>query len=324
MDVRYLRVLTSRYRAHASDDPDALDRIVRRHQGLRRTRLMDLAAVAVSLAYMDREALDGLAVQAIRDTNPAFDPDALHSYSEAQWLGMLNAAKGKYFEYLVVDRLNAGETVGDLQLLPGQQAVVAESMNQAGWDVRIVDADGRTVEFLQMKATASAGYVKEALDRYPDIRIVATDEVADHAGSDSRLLDVDMSEADLRTTISDTYAQLAPGTLDQFWQVFNPLIPLLVIAGTQGYGVLVGRQRFDDAVAIASERAARGLVASSTGALVKVMADSLLLGASAGVVAGMFFDRVRNTQAMGELVRHSTQRQGTRSAYLLGWAEARS
>jgi hypothetical protein len=44
---------------------------------------------------VDREALDGLAVQAIRDTNPAFDPDALHSYSEAQWLGMVNAAKGQ-------------------------------------------------------------------------------------------------------------------------------------------------------------------------------------------------------------------------------------
>src|SRR5690606_9188109 len=126
MDVRYLRVLTSRYRAHASDDPDALDRILRRHRGLRRTRLMDLAAVAASLAYVDREALDELAVQAIRDTNPSFDPDALHAYSEAQWLGMVNAAKGKYFEYLVVDRLNTGETVGDLQLLPGQQAVVAD------------------------------------------------------------------------------------------------------------------------------------------------------------------------------------------------------
>src|SRR5690606_38644375 len=133
-----------------------------------------------------------------------------------------------------------------------------------------------------------------------------------------------MSEADLRTTISDTYAQLAPGTLDQFWQVFNPLIPLLVIAGTQGYGVLVGRQRFDDAVAIASERAARGLVASSTGALVKVMADSLVFGALAGVVAGLVVARARNRQGMRELVRHYTQRQGSRSAYRLGCAEVRS
>lgn len=324
MDLRYLRSLLLRYRGHGSDGPDALEQILRRHQGLRRTRLADLAAVAASLAYVDREAIDPLALQAIGDTNPAFDPAAVHDYSDEQWLGMVNAAKGKYFEYLVVDRLNAGETVGDLQLLPGQQASVAESMNQAGWDVRIVDADGHAVEFLQMKATASAGYVHEALERYPDIRIVATDEVADHAGSEARLVDVNMTEAELRQVVSDTYGHLAPGTLDEFWQAFNPLIPLIVIAGTQGYGVLVGRERFDHAVAVASERASRGLVASGTGALVKVVADSLLLGVSAGLVAGMWFDRARNAQAMREFIRQSARRQQGRSAYLAAWPEGSS
>ena len=315
MDTGFLRGLRRKYQASASIDPDALGEITRRRRAMQRTRLMDLGAVAASLSFADRDALDPLAVQAIEDTNPTFDPDLVGIYSEEEWLGMVNSAKGKYFEYLVVDRLNGGEAVGDLQLLDGQRAVVAESLNQPGWDVQILGEDGMPVELLQMKATSSASYVRDALERYPDIQIVATDEVADHVDAGLRVLDVDMTEADLQEVVSGTYEGLAPGVLDEFWVAFNPLLPALLIAGTQGYSVLVGKQEFNNAVRVAAERATRGAVALASGAAVKVVADSLLLGASASLVAGMLFDRSRNAEGMRAMTREAAQRNRDRSEF---------
>jgi hypothetical protein len=119
MDTRFLQAFRRKYRGQASPEPNALGLIARRHAAMRATRLLDLAAVATSLAYVDRDSLDELALQAIRETNPSFDPSMLDDYSSQEWTGITNAAKGKYFEYLVAERLNAGEAVGDLYLHPG-------------------------------------------------------------------------------------------------------------------------------------------------------------------------------------------------------------
>ncbi len=97
--------------------------------------------------------------------------------SPAQQSGTLSTIKGKYFEVLVRDRLNAGERLGELQLEPGQVASLAESSSQPGWDLRIENADGSVAEEIQLKATESMSYVKEALERYPDIRVAAPSEI---------------------------------------------------------------------------------------------------------------------------------------------------
>lgn len=321
MDTKFLQKFRRKYGDDARSEPDALARITLRHAAMQKTRLLDLAAVATSLAYVDRDALDELALRAIRDTNPAFDPSRIEEYSSEQWMGITNAAKGKYFEYMVVDRLNSGEAVGDLYLPRGYSAQLAESMTQPGWDMRIVDENGGVVELLQMKATESVGYVQDALERYPDIRILATDEAADHLGDNVMVIDANMSEQDLAEAVDQTLHDLAPGSLDQFWESFNPLLPTLIIAASQGYSVAIGKQRVSDALVIAGERAARGLIASSVGAVVKVATDSVLLAAPASILAGFWFDRLRNTDAMARLVRAQQSRQRQRSTYLVKLAE---
>ena len=50
--------------------------------------------------------------------------------------------------------------------------------SQPGWDIQILNADGTVDQVLQAKATESVSYVKEALEKYPDIEIVTTEEVA--------------------------------------------------------------------------------------------------------------------------------------------------
>jgi hypothetical protein len=189
-------------------------------------------------------------------------------------------------------------------------------MTQPGWDMQIVDEHGNVAELLQMKATESVGYVQDALQRYPDIRIVATDEVADRLGDNAMVVDVNLSERELAESVSQTLHDLAPGTLDQFWESFNPLLPTLIIAATQGYCVAIGKQRICEALVVASERAARGLVAGSIGAAIKVATDSILLAAPASMLAGYWFDRLRNTDAMARMIREQGRRQTHRSTYL--------
>lgn len=84
---------------------------------------------------------------------------------------LVNGVKGKLFEIDLVDQFNHGG------LPDGFHAELAASATQPGWDIRILDADGHVAQLLQAKATQSVGYVKEALERYPNIDIATTTEV---------------------------------------------------------------------------------------------------------------------------------------------------
>lgn len=314
MNSAYLTPLLTRYRPHASDTVDPLGELIERHREYRQSRLIDLAAVATSLTLTGSGALDPLALQAIEDTNPTFDPNRLGDYTDAELMGIVNSAKGKYFEYLVVDQLNAGATVGDVTLPDGYHAQLADSMTQPGWDIRIVDADGQTVDLLQLKATDNIGYLHATLERYPDIAILTTAEVAEGLPNNRLVLDSDITDADLEQAVNATLDDLQNGWLDQFWETFNPLIPLLVIAATQGYQVVVNRQRIASAVEVAKARAVRSLVAGGVGALVKVVTDSFLVAIPATLLTGWLFDRAQTIdelvaalQKSNEVLEHRTQ-----------------
>lgn len=97
--------------------------------------------------------------------------EAVSRMSAEELPGLVAGVKGKLFELELVEHLNSG-------VLPaGQHAELATSATQPGWDLRIVDENGATVEVLQAKATESVEYVREALERYPEIEISTTSEV---------------------------------------------------------------------------------------------------------------------------------------------------
>ena len=118
MNHKYLAALRKRYRAYSSDEIDPMSDLIVRYRQFKNTRTLDLAAVALSLGDQPESSddLNPLAVKALHDTNPNFDPSQVGKYSDQEWMGIVNSAKGKYFEYLVVDELNAGGTVGDISL----------------------------------------------------------------------------------------------------------------------------------------------------------------------------------------------------------------
>ena len=152
----------------------------RRNRTRRNLTVLDIAAAASSPALFAKgvEDLDPRLQQAILDTNPSITQTRLFELDGNELQGAINAAKGKYFEYLVVDRLNTGEQVGDVILPTGYKAELAQSMTQPGWDLQIIGPDGGIAEYLQLKATDSVSYIKETLERYPDFQILATSEVA--------------------------------------------------------------------------------------------------------------------------------------------------
>lgn len=271
-----------------------------------RESLLDIAVAAVSsqVSLADGpEDVHPLLVRAVLDTNPALTEARLFALDEEALQGAVNAAKGKYFEYLVADKLNCGEQVGPLLLEPGQEALVAESMTQPGWDLRIVDEQGATVEYLQLKATDSVGYIRDALERYPDIQILATDEVA-HSGL---VLDSDISDHVLRAQVGDAVDAFDASVTESFLDHFHPLFPLAAMALYEGRRLAVGEQSMDAFKLALARRSQRTVVTQAIGAAVYALGGGLL-SVPAAIAGGLVFDRTINQAALVTSFRSHSQR----------------
>jgi len=88
--------------------------------------------------------------------------------------GFISGVKGKLFEQKYVEYLNNDN------LPDGYFASLAESTTQSGWDIAIKGGNGEIASVLQAKATNSLDYVQGALEKYPSIDVVTTNEVYSH------------------------------------------------------------------------------------------------------------------------------------------------
>jgi hypothetical protein len=92
-----------------------------------------------------------------------------------QIAGLTNNVKGIYHELRFQEREN---TDGDEYIVE-----LFEDTNHPGADVRIINTETGEITTVQLKATNYAAYVREHNDRYRDIDIFATSEVADQDNS---------------------------------------------------------------------------------------------------------------------------------------------
>lgn len=140
---------------------------------------------------------------------------AISGMDEDGKLHFISELKGKLFEIKYVDYLNDGN------LPAGFTAKLADSANQAGWDLQILDPLGNVADELQLKATNSVSYIQDALEKYPDIQIVSTEEVFAQANLHN-LVDSGISNAELTEEVqrivdpSFTDLDLLPGSLTVF------------------------------------------------------------------------------------------------------------
>ena len=155
-------------------------------------RIQAVSTGAVSAVFLKLLAEDlpefseeeQLVLDALRRSNGALADatdeelsDYVQSLSPEQLAGLQNNVKGIYHEMAFAALENAD----------GDEYVVEmfENPNHPGADVRIINTETGEVTDVQLKATSYEAYVREHNERYEDISIFVTDEVAASAGVQS-------------------------------------------------------------------------------------------------------------------------------------------
>ena len=145
---------------------------------------------------------------------------AVDKYHGQSLTDFLSPIKGKLFEGKYADWLNHGN------LPDGYHANLARMAGESGWHLEITGPNSTIVDLLQTKATDSVSYVSEAIDRYPDIQVISTDEVFSkivmHGASHSSVDITDIAnQVDFAAHPADVHMDFTP-----------PLIALALIAFT--------------------------------------------------------------------------------------------
>ena len=213
--------------------------------------ILELAAIASDIGLDDITTF-GLELEANPQLQEAFksqypnvELDSLVGRSSEELEGFVNGVKWKYFEVLVKDRLNNERVLGELQLEPGQKARLAESSTQQGWDLKIVDQHGETVEQIQAKATASMSPVRKALEENPEFRVAVPDNL-DSTSSD--VLGTDVSWDELNRTTEKHIEEFSEGQIEngveaaaEFGVDMVPLGSMLFVGVIEGRRYLMGQ-----------------------------------------------------------------------------------
>ncbi len=237
--------------------------------------ILELAAMAADLSTHDIVNL-GLEPEPDRQVLEAFrrftnqEVETLVGRSSEEIEEIVDEVKGIYFEVLVRDRLNSGETLGELQLEPGQFARLAGSTAQKGWDLEIIDRNGESLEQIQLKATESMSYVKEALRKYPNIRVAVPEEVD---SSSENIIGTSISHDELKQTTEQQLDELSDDTIDNAVDVaaefaidIIPVTSALFIGITEGRRCLMGHATLRETMRSGGKRLTRASVYNVIGA----------------------------------------------------------
>ena len=236
--------------AYPAQDRAALPALAERYRRRSEGEILELAAVASEI-LLDSLTTLGLEpdanpqlLEAFHLQYPNVDPASLVGRSADELQGFANGVKGKYFEVLVRDELNSGEMLGELQLEPGQVARLAESSVQRGWDLEILDQHGETVEQVQLKATESMSYVREALGKYPDIRVAVPEGLDD---SSTEIIGTGVSHSQLEQVTEQQLEELSEGAISNALHTTAEFaVDVIPVGSALVIGVIEGRRYLMD------------------------------------------------------------------------------
>ena len=306
-------------RSYPSQSRDALSKLAARYSRRNELEVLELAALASDVSIDDITTLNlepesnPLLREAFGLQYPNVSLESLKGATEERLQGLAKGVKGKYFEVLVSKKLNAGERVGDIHLEPGQTARLASSPTQPGWDLRIEDSNGEVVQDLQLKATDSMSYVKEALEKHPDIKVVVPSELDAEAALRDDVIATGISNDNLGDETRTKLDELSEGNLKdladnsaEFGFDSLPLVSAAVIFATEGGMVMLGRSTMKEAIQRGRGRLLRTGVYSTVG--------TVLMATPAGPIAvpttialRIAEGRIRNVSAAGEYMEGKAQ-----------------
>lgn len=307
--------LTKFAESYPKQERDSLTRLAGDYRSRQESEILDLAAIAAdvtvdSIINLGLESdPDPLFMRAFGLQYPGVEIESLRGASDERLQGLANGVKGKYFEVLVEQRLNAGERLGELYLEPGLVARIAESPTQEGFDLEIVNQDEVVVDLLQLKATESMAHVKSALRRFPNIKVAVPSEVE---GVADDILRTDISHAHLAEVVRKQIGELSESELADILNqgveaVFDsvPLISPIIIAVTEGREVLMRRSTLEEALQQGSRRLGRSSVYSGIGATLSAL-DAGVITLPTTLALRLAEGRVTRRVAMGDHLKSKT------------------
>lgn len=316
-------------RSYPSQDESVLPQLAGEYRIRHEREVLELAALAADVGMADIKSLglepepDPQLLEAFQRAYPSRSVDDLRQASEEQLQGWANGIKGTLFEVWARDMLNAGGSVGDIKLPPGAAAVLADPPVQPGWDLAIVDEAGETLERLQLKATSSLGYVKGALEKYPDFSVIVPQELDGAAALDDRLEAVDVTNEHFNEVVDEQLGELSESAVtDLLHQSAEFAFDALPAASAVVIGVLEGRQVLMGRSTV--EQSLRRGAARLGGSVVYSVLGAGLTAAGAGVVAiptvtalRLAEGRVRHWMAMEQRLEEQTDE-------IVRWTQARA
>ena len=302
-------IASSYRRASRSSMNELRDMYSRRNE----REALELAAIAADVAIDDLINLglepdeNPLLREAFERQYPNLSIDSLQDGGE----NLVNGLKGKYFEFLVRDRLNDGGSVGGLTLGEGETAVLAELPNQPGWDVQILDRLGKPVELLQVKASESLGYIKQALETNPDIRVVVPEGVGQAIPNTLQMEDVSNSEL-----TNDASRQLEEWSESDMLNVVHhgaefvldavPIVSIGLTAVVEGQRVLTGRSTLNQAAKRGGLKIAEASAWTSAGAALTHIGVGEPISAAVITGARMYAGRLSKYRQLSETMEFRT------------------
>lgn len=250
----------------------------------RKDELLDLLVVGgitLSQALRDPGSVSAEVEQAFHLAYPGLAQtesfsDAVGRMSSAELTGLVSGVKGKLFELELVDHLNNGG------LPDGFHAALAHSATQPGWDIQITDDHGQISDLLQAKATESASYVQDALERYPNIDVTTTSEVH------GQLLAMGLAQDVHNSGISDAVLQTKVEAATHAGTAFSAsdLVPSSVGMAAIALSVFMDKgATLREKGAMFGTRSAKAGASSAVGKIAMVATQTWWLGLISGVGA---------------------------------------
>ncbi|MDN2696621.1 hypothetical protein O0882_09840 [Janthinobacterium sp. SUN073] len=214
-----------------------------------KSRSYEYVIGGVFYALLTRTAVDGsvesaLVLDALRRSSASLDgaseaelSDYLDGYDADQLKGIANNIKGIYHEVLWVRQYNDKHE--------DNYAALFGATNHAGADIEIKSfGTDEVVDTIQLKATDSAAYVREHVERYPDIDVLVTNETAERmSGVHSSGID----NVEITGQVNHDLEAVAANTVDD--RVLNSAeLSAAISTGYELISMLNGKKDFPQAV----------------------------------------------------------------------------
>lgn len=155
-------------------------------------------------AHLHFSADEQLVVDALRRSSKALSDmplsemgGYLRGMDDASLRGLANNVKGIYHELQFVRRENLNGDAVTARIFP--------ETNHPGADV-VLSRDGRDIADLQLKATDNSSLLAKHFEKYPDISVAATDEVA---GSMPGVRSSGFNDAALESDVKDAFSSVS-------------------------------------------------------------------------------------------------------------------